>query len=169
MTPIFSCSISVISWKWVANRQYDYISLAICSAIAQAIPNPSEVDVPLPNSSIMINESALAVFNMQLASNISLMNVLTPLVWMSLAPTLVMIASTIGILAYEHGTYDPICANNTHMATYRIYVDLPPILGPVMICNRLDYLSISKSFIIQLASIASNRGCLESFRIISFL
>lgn len=94
--------------------------MAICSAIAQAIPNPSDVDVPLPNSSIIIKESGLAVFNIQLASSISLMKVLIPFVYTSLAPTLVIIASIIGTTAVVQGTKQPICANNTQIAIYLI-------------------------------------------------
>lgn len=76
--------------------------------IAHAMPKPSLVEVPLPNSSIIINDFSVATFNIHDASNISLMNVLIPLSYISLAPTLVMIASIIGISALVHGTKHPI-------------------------------------------------------------
>lgn len=67
--------------------------------IAHAIPNPSHVDVPRPNSSIIIKELDVAILSMQEASSISDINVLIPLNCISLAPTLVMMASIMGISA----------------------------------------------------------------------
>lgn len=156
----------VISWKCVANKQNPLICFTIYSAIPQAIPNPSVVDVPLPNSSTINNEFDVAIFNIHDASNISLINVDIPLNYASDAPTLVIIASIIGISADSHGTKHPICAINTHIAIYLIYVLLPPIFGPVIKCKFDYYLSISQSFDIQFAeSIISRHGCLLSFNI----
>lgn len=44
----------------MANRQKDLRRVAMYSEIAQARPKPSYVDVPLPNSSIMMRESSVA-------------------------------------------------------------------------------------------------------------
>ena len=44
------------SWKWVANRVGHPISAIRCSEMAQARPNPSNVEVPRPNSSMMTSE-----------------------------------------------------------------------------------------------------------------
>lgn len=71
--------------------------------MAQARPNPSLVEVPRPNSSIIINEFSVAIFNIQLASNISDIKVEIPLNCMSDAPTLVIIPSIIGIYASVAG------------------------------------------------------------------
>ena len=70
--------MAVISWKCVANKQSAPISVAMCSAIAQARPKPSFVDVPLPSSSMMIKLLDDAVLSMQEASNISDMKVEIP-------------------------------------------------------------------------------------------
>jgi hypothetical protein len=77
----------VSSWKWVANRQKAFTSLARClqthscqlialpakhfiqnisvsctySAIAQAMPQPSYVEVPRPSSSMITSELLVAV------------------------------------------------------------------------------------------------------------
>lgn len=68
----------VISWKCVANRHKQSISVAKYSAIAHAIPKPSFVEVPRPSSSMIINEFLVAVFSMHEASSISAMKVLIP-------------------------------------------------------------------------------------------
>ncbi len=49
------------------------------------------------------------------------------------APTRVNIRSTIHILAESAGTKEPVCAISTISAVCLIYVDLPAILGPVII------------------------------------
>lgn len=55
------CAASAVSsWKWVANRQKQPISEAMCSLMAHARPKPSYVDVPLPSSSIMMSEFSVA-------------------------------------------------------------------------------------------------------------
>lgn len=51
------------SWKCVANKQKALILSQICSEIAQAKPKPSYVDVPRPNSSIIIKDLSVAVLN----------------------------------------------------------------------------------------------------------
>ena len=79
-----------------------------------------------------------------------------------------IIASIIGTTAVLHGTKQPMCANKTQIAIYLIYVDFPPIFGPVIMCNLDDFLFISRSLAIQVESIASNKGCLDSFNKISF-
>lgn len=53
---------------------------------------------------------------MQDASSISDIKVEIPLSCMSLAPTLVIMASIIGIYAFWHGTNEPIWANRTVIA-----------------------------------------------------
>ena len=67
------------------------------SHIAQAIPNPSQVLVPLPSSSMSTSEFLVAVYSIQELSSISLIKVEIPLTWRSEAPTLVMIASITGV------------------------------------------------------------------------
>lgn len=42
------------------------------------------------------------------------------------------------------------------------------MFGPVIICNLDDFLFISRSLTIHVESIASNKGCLDSFNKISF-
>lgn len=92
------------------------ITSLILPDIAHAIPNPSDVDVPLPSSSIIISDLEVAVLSMQEASSISLMKVLIPLSYISLAPTRVIIASITGISADLQGTKQPICARRTQIA-----------------------------------------------------
>ena len=75
--------------------------------MAHAKPKPSEVEVPRPNSSIIIKEFLVPVFNMQEASSISDIKVEIPRSCISLAPTLVINASIIGISAESHGTKHP--------------------------------------------------------------
>ena len=105
----------------------------MCSAIAHARPNPSAVEVPLPSSSMMINEFLVAVLSMQEASSISAINVEIPLNYWSDAPTLAIILSIIGSSALLAGTKHPICIKRRAVATCLINVLLPPIFGPVMI------------------------------------
>lgn len=63
-------------------------------------------------------------------SNISAMNVETPFNWLSPAPTRAKMQSTMDTSADSHGTKHPIWAMSTITPVCRIYVDLPPILGP---------------------------------------
>ena len=64
-------------------------------------------------------------------SCISTMNVLRPRARSSLAPTRVNTRSTTPIVAASAGMNDPVCAMTTSVATWRMYVDLPAMLGPV--------------------------------------
>lgn len=64
-------------------------------------------------------------------SNISAIKVETPFNWLSPAPTRARIQSTMDTSADSHGTKHPICAMRTITPVWRIYVDLPPILGPI--------------------------------------
>lgn len=50
-----------------------------------------------------------------------------------------------------------------------MYVDFPPIFGPVITWSLDVFLFISRSLTIQVESTASNSGCLESNNTISFL
>ena len=86
-------------------------------AIAQASPKPSEVEVPLPNSSIIIKDFSVAEFSILEVSYISLINVDIPFVYISEAPTLVIIASIIGKEAISQGTKQPMCPRITVRAT----------------------------------------------------
>lgn len=81
------------------------------------------------------------------------------------APTLVNILSTTPIVAELAGTKLPICAINVISATCLIYVDLPAILGPVIIDNLSFSLSkyVSLSIKLPLDSIFSITGCLPPF------
>ena len=58
---------------------------------------PLLVLVPLPSSSIMTNDLEEAAYSILDVSNISAIKVDYPLIQLSEAPTLVIIASTIGI------------------------------------------------------------------------
>ena len=62
------------------------------------------MEVPLPNSSMISKDFLVADLSMQEVSSISAINVDIPLSWLSLAPTLVIRASMIGILADSQGT-----------------------------------------------------------------
>ena len=77
------------------------------------------------------------------------------------APTLVNILSTIHILAESAGTKLPVCAIRTISAVCLIYVDLPAILGPVIIVTLFDELSryVSLDINISLVIIFSTTGC----------
>ena len=90
------------------------------------------------------------------------MNVLCPMLKSSDAPTLVKILSTTPILAEVAGTKLPTCAINVIIATCLIYVDLPAILGPVIIDNLFSSLSKYVSFSTKtpVPSIFSITGCL---------
>ena len=105
------------------------------SEMDHAKPKPSYVLVPLPNSSMITKEFWVAFFKMDAVSNISIMKVDTPFNWESPAPTRHNIASTTATVASSHGTKHPICAIKHITPICLIYVDLPPILGPVIIMN----------------------------------
>mmetsp|Transcript_23022 Transcript_23022/g.57191 ORF Transcript_23022/g.57191 Transcript_23022/m.57191 type:complete len:263 (+) Transcript_23022:447-1235(+) len=122
---------AVSSWKWVAKRHAARIFVAMCSAMAKASPKPSYVDVPRPSSSMMTRDEAVARRMMAAVSSISDMNVETPSIWLSPAPTLARIQSVTGMLARVAGTKPPMCASKQITPTCRIYVLLPPMLGPV--------------------------------------
>ena len=78
------------------------------------------------------------------------------------APTLVNILSTTPILADVTGTKLPICAISTIRATCLIYVDLPAILGPVimLICSFSSSRYVSLSINSPAGNIFSITGCL---------
>ena len=61
------------------------------------------------------------------------MKVLCPLTKSSLAPIRVKILSTGEMEASRAGMKEPTCVINVSRADCRIYVDLPAILGPVII------------------------------------
>ena len=62
----------------MANKHGALTSFAKCSAMPQAKPNPSYVDVPRPNSSMITNDFSVAERKMDADSSISAMNVETP-------------------------------------------------------------------------------------------
>ena len=138
---------------------------AIYSATAQAIESPSYVDVPLPISSNITKLFSVASFRIVATSIISTINVLCPILKSSDAPTLVNILSTTPISASVAGTKHPTCAINVINATCLIYVDLPAILGPVIIDSLLSPLSKNVSFSTKTPSpnIFSITGCLPFF------
>ena len=70
------------------------------------------------------------------ASVISTMNVERPPARSSAAPMRVKIASSGPSSALAAGTYDPQCASSAMTAAWRMYVDLPPMLGPVTTSSR---------------------------------
>ena len=106
------------------------------SSTALAIESPSNVDVPLPISSRMSRLRIVAFCKMVATSTISTMNVLCPYATSSDAPMRVKIRSVIAILADAAGTKLPICAISAINATWRIYVLLPAMFGPVMTIVR---------------------------------
>ena len=132
------------------------------SATAQAIDKPSYVDVPLPISSNITKLFDVASFSIVATSIISTINVLCPILKSSDAPTLVNILSTTPMCASEAGTNEPTCAINVINATCLIYVDLPAMLGPVIIDNLFSSLSryVSFSTNTPVPSILSITGCL---------
>ena len=92
---------------------------------------PSYVLVPLPISSRMTSERGVAWFRMAAVSTISTMKVDWPVVRSSCSPARVKIRSTTPMLADSAGTKLPVCAMRTITAAWRMYVDLPAMLGPV--------------------------------------
>lgn len=107
----------------------------------QAIPHPSYVEVPRPNSSMITNEFLVADLTIVEDSIISNIKVERPFNWESSAPTRARIASTTAISALSQGTKLPMWAINTHTPTLLMYVLLPHMFGPVMICSVFPSLS----------------------------
>ena len=110
---------------------------ASSSALAQAKDKPSKVLVPRPTSSINTKLCAVALCKILAVSVISTIKVERPEARSSDAPMRVKMRSIGPILAALAGTAEPICANKTIKATWRIKVDLPPMLGPVIISIRV--------------------------------
>ncbi len=100
--------------------------------IAQASEMPSNVLVPRPISSRMTRLRGVALFRMLAVSVISTMNVLWPRLSSSVAPTRANRRSTTPIRALLAGTKLPICARIAIRATWRMYVLLPAMFGPVI-------------------------------------
>ena len=134
----------------------------IYSTTAHAILSPSNVLVPLPISSRIKRLLAVAFLKILATSVISTINVDCPDARSSDAPTLVKILSTIPMSADNAGTNEPTCAINTISAVCLIYVDLPAMLGPVIIDTLLAALSryVSLATNISLLIIFSTTGCL---------
>ena len=110
------------------------------SITARAMLIPSKVLVPRPTSSRMIRLFLVAYFKICATSFISTIKVLCPVARSSLAPTRVKILSTGQMLACRAGIKLPICVISVKSATWRIYVDLPAMFGPVMIIMRSSVL-----------------------------
>jgi hypothetical protein len=93
------------------------------------------------------------------------MNVDSPRDRWSAAPTLVKMRSNTDISAFEAGTNEPACARRTAVATWRRYVDLPPMFGPVTTRIRFSG-ERSQSFGMKGSSrrTASTMGCRASVR-----
>lgn len=83
------------------------------------------------------NKGRFRTARMAAVSSISAMKVDTPRIWLSPAPTRARMASTTETSASSHGTNEPHCASSTITPICRMYVDLPPMLGPVMSCRSL--------------------------------
>mmetsp|Transcript_13810 Transcript_13810/g.37312 ORF Transcript_13810/g.37312 Transcript_13810/m.37312 type:complete len:393 (-) Transcript_13810:2644-3822(-) len=157
--------ISVSSWKCVANRVGACVVSIRCSLIAQARPKPSYVEVPRPSSSMMTRLFLVVPFKIAPVSSISAMKVLTPRCWQSPAPTRAKMASRTQMRAEVQGTKQPTCAISTHAPTCRMKVDLPPMLGPVMIWNQLSPRRMTQSFLMKSTpSCASTQGCRDPSR-----
>ena len=139
------------------------------STTAQAIASPSKVLVPRPISSRMTRLWCVALFKMLAVSFISTIKVDCALLRSSMAPTRVKILSTIPILALVAGTKLPICAIRTMRAVWRSTVDLPAMLGPVIMRTSLLVWSRWMSFGTKrpLGMDSSITGCLPSWIMIS--
>ena len=118
------------------------------SAMLHAIEIPSYVDVPLPISSSKIKLLAVRLFMMLAVSFISTINVLSPPVILSDAPTLVKILSVNGIFAEETGTKLPMCAIKVISAVCLKIALLPLMFGPVRMMSCLVVLSRKISLLI---------------------
>ena len=92
--------------------------------------------VPRPISSRMSRERPVAWFRISAVSTISTIKVERPACSSSWAPMRVKMRSTRPISAISAGTKLPIWAMSTISATWRKKVDLPLMLGPVMIWMR---------------------------------
>ena len=88
--------------------------------------------VPRPISSRITRLRGEAVLRIRAVSVISTMNVLCPRDSSSLAPTRAKIRSAMPISARVAGTKLPICARSVSSATWRMYVLLPAMFGPVI-------------------------------------
>ena len=99
---------------------------------ARAMLMPSNVLVPRPISSRMTRLSFVAYLRICATSFISTMKVLWPLTRSSLAPMRVKMRSTGEMEASRAGMKLPICAMSVKSATWRMYVDLPAMFGPVI-------------------------------------
>lgn len=71
---------------------------------------------------MMTSESRVAVWRIAAVSSISAMKVDTPFSWLSPAPTRQRIESKIGMLAWVHGTKQPICAMSAITPAWRMKV-----------------------------------------------
>ena len=122
---------------------------------------PSKVLVPLPISSRIIRLLSVALFKILAVSFISTMNVDIPFWRWSCAPTREKILSTILICAESAGMKLPIWAINVINDTCRRYVDLPAMLGPVIIIiwssELLSWVSLAINWFSGM--IRSMRGC----------
>ena len=115
------------------------------SSTARAMLMPSKVEVPRPISSKIMRLFLVAFFRISATSAISIINVDWPAERSSDAPTRVKIASTMPISATAAGTKHPAWAMMVMMAVWRIKVDLPAMLGPVMMATRSSFISMSTS------------------------
>ena len=104
------------------------------------------MEVPLPISSNKIKLRSLKLFKILAVSFISTMNVDSPALMLSFAPTRVNTLSTIPILTRFAGTKEPICAMSTMRAVCRNTADFPDMFGPVIIMICCVSLSSVMSF-----------------------
>ncbi len=82
------------------------------------------------------SDERVALFKILAVSVISTMNVERPPVRSSAAPMRVKMRSIGPIVAESAGTALPMWARIAISAVWRMYVDLPPMFGPVMISMR---------------------------------
>ena len=80
----------------------------------------------------MMSDEGVALLRMFAVSCISTMNVDSPRASWSEAPTRVKMRSKMPRRAFEAGTNEPAWLRRTISATWRRYVDFPPMFGPVM-------------------------------------
>ena len=102
-----------------------------CLRTAKAMATPSNVEVPLPNSSKITSECFVANLAILAVSSISMKKVLLFYKRLSLAPIRVKILSTIESLQLLAGTKHPIYAIIAARQDILRTVDLPPMFEPV--------------------------------------
>ena len=123
---------------------------------------PSKVLVPRPISSSTIRLRLLILLIMLAVSFISTINVLSPPLKLSEAPTRVNILSVCGMMAFCAGTKLPACAINVISTVCLSKALLPLIFGPVMMmicCSSLSSITVLATYSSPTGKLRSMTGC----------